>query len=255
VALFAHVNRAAAQVDLGAGGPASAAPSRPFEILDNSFLIEEAFNQDAGVFQNIFTWTRGPHGAWNAGFTQEWPMPDVRHQVSYTIPFSGDRHTSGVGDVLLNYRYQLQRESGRLPAIAPRVSAIVPTGRAADGRGAGSAGLQINVPASRQFGNVYLHANAGYTWIGNARTTNVGGSAIWRASPMLHVMLEATTDAGESFTVAPGARRGWNFGERQLVVGAAMPIEREDGRAAAAVLVYASYELRFRPNASASPPQ
>ena len=34
--------------------PAPASKSEPFAILDNSFLVEEAFNQPAGVFQNIF---------------------------------------------------------------------------------------------------------------------------------------------------------------------------------------------------------
>ena len=34
--------------------PAAASKSEPFAILDNSFLVEEAFNQPAGVFQNIF---------------------------------------------------------------------------------------------------------------------------------------------------------------------------------------------------------
>ncbi|HET9768159.1 MAG TPA: hypothetical protein VFS60_15000, partial [Thermoanaerobaculia bacterium] len=32
--------------------------SRKWEITDNSFLVEEAFNQERGVFQNIATWTR-----------------------------------------------------------------------------------------------------------------------------------------------------------------------------------------------------
>ena len=27
--------------------------AEPFEITDNSFLVEEAFNQEAGIFQNI----------------------------------------------------------------------------------------------------------------------------------------------------------------------------------------------------------
>ena len=37
--------------------------SRPFEIADNSFLVEEAFNQPAGVFQNIFGLARSG-GTW-----------------------------------------------------------------------------------------------------------------------------------------------------------------------------------------------
>src|SRR5262245_46003163 len=35
--------------------------AQPFQILDNSFLVEEAFNQEAGVFQNIFGIFRTSH--------------------------------------------------------------------------------------------------------------------------------------------------------------------------------------------------
>ncbi len=85
---------------------ASGAASRPWEITDNSFLIEEAFNQETGVFQNIFTWTRGRSGVWDGSFTQEFPAPGMAHQLSYTLPFGGTGDASGVGDLMLNYRYQ-----------------------------------------------------------------------------------------------------------------------------------------------------
>src|SRR5688572_10674880 len=44
--------------------------SKPFEITDNSFLVEEAFNQEPGIFQNIVG-IRANRGTWLAGFTQE----------------------------------------------------------------------------------------------------------------------------------------------------------------------------------------
>ena len=37
-----------------APAPAAAVERKPFEISDNSFLVEEAFNQERGIFQNIF---------------------------------------------------------------------------------------------------------------------------------------------------------------------------------------------------------
>ena len=47
--------------------PAAAPPAvEPFEILDNSFLVEEAFNQGRGIFQNIFGFVR-QDGNWAAG--------------------------------------------------------------------------------------------------------------------------------------------------------------------------------------------
>src|SRR5689334_6991910 len=82
-------------------------------IQDNSFLVEEAYNQEFGVVQHISTFTRFWNSKdWAYSFTQEWPVPgDSRHQLSYTLllqesgsfPDSG----AGIGDVALNYRYQL----------------------------------------------------------------------------------------------------------------------------------------------------
>src|SRR5437879_970733 len=103
---------------LASMAPAQEAPKRPVDgIMDNSFLVEEAYNQEVGVVQHILT---GLYGVNKVGsperrtldlsFTQEWPVFSQTHQFSYTVPygFATDRGqaSSGVGDVLLNYRYQ-----------------------------------------------------------------------------------------------------------------------------------------------------
>jgi hypothetical protein len=221
-------------------------PSRKWEILDNSFLIEESFNQERGVMQNIFSWTRDPGGGWGASFTQEWPAPGTAHQLSYTLPFAAISDATGWGDVLLNYRYQLLEESRGVPAIAPRVSVILPTGRSEDGLGGGTYGIQFNLAASKQYGDFYVHGNAGFTWRPDIqRTPSLGASGIWRATPMLNLMLEAMVALDESAIVSPGVRRGWNFGDRQLVVGAAVPFTRAAGDTSTALLAYVSYELPF----------
>jgi hypothetical protein len=226
--------------------PTPADSSPKWEIVDNSFLVEEAFNQDPGVFQNIFTWTRGHDGVWAASFTQEWPVRGVTHQLSYTIPFVGTGDAHGLGDVMLNYRYQLREESASGPAIAPRVSAILPTGRSADGLGSGTAGVQVNLAVSKQLGNVYVHANAGHTWLPDAvNLPEIAGSGIWRIKPMINLLLEGVVLFGESATLSPGLRGGWNFGDRQLVVGVAAPVTRAGGHASGAILTYFSYELGF----------
>ena len=242
---------------------------RPWEILDNSFLVEEAFNQEPRIFQNIFTWTLERDGEWAGTFTQEWPAPDKRHQLSYTIPFSGGTATSGLDDVLVNYRYQLIDEGPGHPAVAPRLSVILPTGRAESGVGHGVVGLQMNVPASKQSGNLYLHGNAGWTWLPRVKSPltdsraslfspHVGGSVIWRAAPMLNVMLESLLEFEQfldadgaairerTVTISPGLRGGWNIGPRQLVVGAALPVSRSQGESSVALLTYFSYELPFK---------
>jgi hypothetical protein len=233
--------------NLDAQTPAPLDSSRKWEISDNSFLVEEAFNQEAGVVQNIFTWTRGRHGTWVGSFTQEWPAPGIRHQLSYSIPFASTGDATGIGDVLLNYRFQLREETATGPAISPRLSLILPTGREGDGLGSGTAGLDMNVPISKQFGNLYVHANAGYTWLPDVQgTTRIAGSAIFRVQPMLNLLFEGVAALDESLTLSPGFRRGWNIGERQIVVGAAIPATRAEHRWTAALLTYFSYELPFR---------
>lgn len=218
-----------------------------WEILDNSFLVEEAFNQEEGVFQNILTWTRVRTHSWQAAFTQEWPVPGVNHQLSYTVPFARSDGVGGLNDVMLNYRYQMLTETARRPAFAPRASLILPTGREADGLGDGTVGLEFNLPASKQFGPLYVHANAGLRWLPDIeRRGFLAASGIWRATPMFNVMLEAVDQFDEGMTVSPGFRRAWNLGEKQIVFGLALPVSRSGGSSEVSVLSYFSYELPFR---------
>src|SRR4051812_23844073 len=77
-------------------------------IEDNSFLIEEAYNQDPGVVQfiNLYQYSEASK-EWMYSFTNEFPAPDETHQLSYTVPFTKRGSESGIGDIALNYRYQL----------------------------------------------------------------------------------------------------------------------------------------------------
>lgn len=248
----------------------SQAPGRsePFAILDNSFLVEEAFNQERGIFQNIFGFQRND-AAWGFAFTQEWPFHSQQHQLSYTIPVGGIDGRRGFGDVVLNYRYQAWMEEDGRPAISPRISIILPTG--STDFTTNSPGLQLNLPVSRQRGDLYFHANAGLTWYPRADvdpgerdsarvsllTPHVSGSGIYRVRPMFNLMVESVlefdqfanadgTRGRESvFTLSPGARGGWNLGDQQLILGAAVPITWVASDSSAGILLYLSYELPF----------
>ena len=56
------------------------------KIQDNSFLIEEAYNQEAGVVQHIFTYQYNEKTKlFTYGFTQEWPVHSQTHQLSFTL--------------------------------------------------------------------------------------------------------------------------------------------------------------------------
>jgi hypothetical protein len=251
---------------LGVPDLLAAQRARPFEIADNSMLVEEAFNQEAGVFQNILLFQRGSGGVWALDFTQEWPFRSQRHQVSYTLPFTLERFV--MGKLALNYRFQARLENGTGPAFSPRLTLLLPTGPD-DGY---QWGWQLNLPLSRQFGDLYAHANAGLTWdrrdaglsgpagVGTISliSPHVAGSLIWRAFPLVHVMVESsarfeevptlgccTTDRETSWLVSPGLRVARNVGDQQIVLGAGVPLSLVGG-GAPAVLLYFSYELPFR---------
>jgi DtxR family Mn-dependent transcriptional regulator len=254
-----------AMVLLAATALPVAAQARPFEIADNSFLVEEAFNQEAGVFQNIFSLRVLGEEQWEASFTQEWPMFGQTHQLSYTVPYADLPGASGFGDVLLNYRWQATMEREGMPAISPRLSLILPSGSAGDGLGNGGPGWQVNLPVSKQVGDVYIHANAGFTHMPAAEigdveydlfTPHVALSGIWRLRPMFHLMLEGVVEWEAAVedsrrrrdgvaTLAPGFRTGWNAGDAQTIVGFAVPVAFSRGEADFGVFGYFSYELPF----------
>ncbi len=250
---------------VGVGVAVAQAPE-PFEIMDNSFLVEEAFNQEAGIFQNILTMTNARSG-WEIGFTQEWPVHSMRHQASFTLPFAGAGGQQRVGDLQLNYRYQLLTEAPGRPAFSPRLSVILPNGDR------GAVGWQINLPLSKQVGDFYLHANGGATWFPHVEglpapsgggsvelallTPHVSGSVIYRVRPMFNLLVEGVFESVESLvstrdtgregtvTLSPGARGGWNFGEHQMILGVAVPLTWTGGTTETAVFGYLSYELPF----------
>ena len=253
----------------------TAAPAdEPFKIADNSFFVEEAFNQEAGIFQNILGITR-LGGSWAASFTQEWPVVSQAHQFSYTLPFVNDGGQNGLGDMLLNYRYQAVMEGPGRPAFSPRLSLVLPSGNSNKGLGNGSPGLQVNLPFSKQTGHWYWHWNGGFTWLPRAEATFrrgdlasdrddtltspfVAASAIYRLRPMFHLMLESVVSSDQvleeegtsrdaTFTLSPGFRGGWNVGDKQVIVGFALPTSWSD-TASTGAFVYLSYELPFGKN-------
>ena len=223
--------------------PVEAQQSRPFEIADNSFLVEEAFNQEKGVVQNVLLLQQQRLGdAWLLEFTQEWPLFSQTHQLSYTIPFT--TKGVGLGNVMLNYRLQARMEDAAGPAISPRLSVILPTASDDDTY---SHGLQGNLPVSKQVGDFYVHLNAGATWDRldvagedlDLVSPHVAGSLIWRMLRFVHPMVEvvarfdeqptgvgADTERLDRVLIAPGVRAARNMGRSQLVGGVALPLGR-----------------------------
>jgi hypothetical protein len=262
-----------------AGSQAAAQGQPPVErrdappIQDNSFLIEEAYNQERGVVQHISTFDVAGAGAWLYSFTQEWPVRGQRHQLSFTIPVQRTElpgaSRTGLGDFLINYRLQLGSGPESRTALAPRLSLLLPTGDETRGRGAGAVGVQANLPVSVELSpQVVMHFNAGATLIPSAKSPlgaeatthgfNVGQSTIWLVRRSFNLMLELAWASEEgvvgddlvererSFVIAPGMRGAIDFASGlQIVPGVAFPIEMRSGTDDVRVLFYLSLEHPF----------
>ncbi|MBM3880480.1 MAG: hypothetical protein FJ387_12320, partial [Verrucomicrobia bacterium] len=244
-------------------------------MMDNSYLIEEAYNQEAGVVQHI---VNGLHGvnrygrpderSWDVSFTQEWPVVSQRHQLSYTIPYQfrdvGGVAVDGLGDVWLHYRVQAYLNPRTGMALAPRASVSLPTGDADRGLGEDTVGFQANVPWSAVLGDrVAAHINAGLTYYpegGSAAPSDrlhfhAGASGIYAVSRSVHLMLEGvgtwTESAGGggrefAAVLAPGARFCVELGrERQLVLGASAPFGLNGAAVDYGAFCYLSFEHRL----------
>jgi len=148
------------------------------------------------------------------------------------------------GDILVHYRLQVMDQGSRRPAFSPRVSLIVPSGSREHDTG-GDTGWQLNLPFSEQARDVYLHWNVGVTRMPTVSRPHIGASAIWRAAPKLHPMVEALVEGRDRVTLSPGVRIGWNRGDAQWVVGLAAPLVRDNSAATLSALGYLSYEVPF----------
>lgn len=249
------------------------AGSSPIE--DNSFLVEEAYNQEYGVVQHINTFTRfADSNDWVYTLTEEWPAPGQRHQLSYTLarqhagamPRSG----SGIGDVLFNYRYQMIGSGETRMAFSPRLTMIFPAGDATLARGSGGFGLQTNLPVSLALApRLVTHWNAGATFIPRAQDIagdhalaagyNLGQSFVWLVHPRVNLMLETVYAANQlvigrdrtawarSMYVSPSVRWAYNFKNGlQIVPGVGVPLGVSVSQGEKAVLLYLSFEHPFR---------
>lgn len=249
------------------------AAGAPPEISDNSFLIEEAYNQEAGVVQHINTFMHLQNGNWIYTFTQEWPLGSMKHQLSYTISvldFNGNPNLRGLGDVALNYRYQLVDNEKSGVAIAPRVSVLLPTGNVRKGLGAGGVGIQTNLPVSvRLSRKLVTHWNAGGTFVPAAKNPsdqkaftkgfNLGQSTIWLARPRINFLVETVWNRFESVfararTVTsytlflnPGVRWAYNFKNGlQIVPGVSIPLGVGPSKGDRGIFFYLSFEHSFK---------
>ena len=212
-------------------------------LEDNSFLVEEAYNQPPRVVQHIST-AQLLHGASLFSFTQEWPLGGQRHQLSYTLNLEVD-DGSTLGDALLNYRLQAVGEEGSRLWAAPRFSAIVPVGDANKLGGNGGWGVDLALPVSWEASPRFsMHGNLGATIRPHAENgagehaftlePYFGGSAVFFVTPKFNLLAESVWRHGEGVvaedvtlgawvqSVTLGARMGFDLpGGVQVVPGVA----------------------------------
>jgi hypothetical protein len=266
---LAAAGAAAGQDSTTAGG--SAGEQRV--IQDNSFLLEEAYNQEPGIVQHINLFQRNwRSGEWLATFTQEYPVPKIQHQLSYTVPLqrldTPSGSATGLGDIALNYRYQLVGSGEARVAIAPRLTLLLPTGDERRRLGSGSTGIQVSLPVSTVLTDDWIaHWNAGSTFTPSARNErgekadtfgyNFGASVIWLGRAF-NMMLETVwssaqavagpgrTQRSTTFLISPGVRWAYDFPTGlQIVPGIGVPIGLGSSRGQYSILLYLSFEHAF----------
>jgi hypothetical protein len=236
-------------------------------ISDNSFLIEEAYNQEPRVIQHISNLVYSKKTKdWEYVFTHEWPLFSQSHQISYAIPYAwiDGNSVRGLGDIAINYRYQLWDDK-QWAAFSPRVTVIIPTGNEKKELGLGKTAYQVNLPLSKRIGASWVaHFNAGATVtpgvsVGIQKQTlwnyNIGGSIIWIVKNNFNVMLEFASGFDDeisggkienraTYVISPGFRYAHNVGTLQIVPGLGVPIElnRDNTKS---VFLYLSLEHPF----------
>ncbi|HEX7623128.1 MAG TPA: hypothetical protein VF400_06115 [Anaeromyxobacteraceae bacterium] len=252
--------------------PLAAAASDSGPIQDNSFLIEEAYNQEPGVIQHISSFSQSLRTrAWTSSYTEEWPALGQTHQVSVTVNFAGLEAPGqqGLGDLALNYRWQAVGNGEAGVALAPRLTLLVPTGNADAGLGVGGTGIQVNLPLSVALSDRGTwHVNAGGTYVPSARAAAggyggltslaVGQSLVWLAHSRFNFLVEVLytktwlgTRGGreqtETLTLNPGIRAAVDVaGGLQIVPGVGVPIGLGPSRGEVGLLFYLSFEHPFR---------
>jgi hypothetical protein len=205
---------------------------------------------------------KSPLRSWLYSLTQEWPIGGQAHQLSYTLPYQWitDGDARGIGDVMINYRYQLCAE-GNWAWVAPRFSVILPTGNESSGLGGGSVGLQVTIPVSKELSDaVVAHGNAGCTVMfsnGTPTSYYAGGSLVWHALNTLDFMLEglsswnAIVDANggvgreTEVRLSPGVRFALNLPHLQVVPGIGLPILFKKSQTSMGLFLYLSFEHPF----------
>lgn len=216
-------------------------------IEDNSFLVEEAYNQEAGVVQFMSVYQKSKkQDDWSYTFINEIPVYSQNHQFSYELPVihSASPSQTELGDVKLNYRYEFFR-SDKIVTTG-RASLITPTGKYDKGTGTGQFGSEVSLISSIVISDRWVqHWNLGFGYTPKAKEQGgqsadnskyfLANSQVYLFSDHLNFMLETVmtssettiaekkTEFGTDVIVSPSLRYAIDYKDWQFVPGFAIP--------------------------------
>jgi hypothetical protein len=229
------------------------------KIEDNSFLVDEAFNQEKGVMQFIsnFHWSNISLHCMTYAFRHEIPVNNY-HQISYTLQYNfsqpfGKTNYSGPGDISIGYTYLAAGKDDWLMMV-PQINFILPTGDPAKGLGNGGFGGKLGLALTKRLSRaVVTHYNISCTMIYKAdyymktlqaesrkaeRNINIktfATSLIWYPTARFNLMFESVVNLlndvqanGSSIQVwqvtsNPGLRFAFDLKKALMVTGVSFP--------------------------------
>lgn len=235
-------------------------------IQDNSFLVEEAYNQEPGVVQFINVYQKNKETKdWTYTFINEIPMGLQDHQFSYELPFvhTESPDQTDVADIKVNYRYEFFR--GDKIVTTGRFSLTTPTGKYDKGMGTGQVGSEISLISSIIISDKWVqHWNLGASFVPKAKIAGdrsadnsrffFANSNVYLFSDNLNFMLEAvasssektvadkTTEWSPSVILSPSLRYAIDYNDWQFVPGFAVPTGVGPSAGEVQYLVYLSIE-------------
>ena len=242
-------------------------------VVDNSFLLEEAYQQPSGTYQFIQTYqTAFKKGSgYDYGFALEAPITDLVHQFSFsgTRSRSEDVSHGSMSDITINYRYQPYNRDGKL--VTERFGLILPTGRVDQGSGRGVLGFEFMQAATIIFSERWAnHWNLGVSLFPRAkfsdtqkRTTltevKAGTSWVYFLQDDINLMMELFLETEQtlnedneqetemSVTLSPGIRFGksYDWKEMEVVPGFGFPVQFAESNTDVGMILYLSFEPKL----------
>lgn len=252
---------------------------------DNSFLLDEAINQERGVMQYVsnfyFDNLRG--GNFLYRFTHEFPLWSPRHQLGYALlyylPNSSEsiNRGGGFGDVNVSYDFMASGKKA-WAMVVPTITLIIPTGKG--GYGSGGIGGQFNLLVTKSLSRkLVTHYNVGYTFISQAdfyqspiagtptlsfekdlHYKNLGASIVWYqgrkfswfmeyvSNFLTDIKVDGTSSNRNQVTLNPGFRFAIDHNRVQIVPGISAPMIFTNGEFdRMGLYFYLSFEPEYLP--------